>query len=616
MRFAVLLLLLSFCAVSVRAQNRYVDSLQEWLKTHPEKDTLRVMTTHRLSYRFSEIDAGRAWEYARETETLAKQLGFDKGIALANINYAILETGEGNLRNSADYYMQAIALSEKIGFTRGMSISYNNIGENYFKLKEYGRAREYTLKARDLNRSIGEKRGEAINYEQLGSIAFEQKQYDQAYADWKEGFNLADVADDPNLMALYNINFGKFYIATGQVRRAFDFLQMADSLASERSELLTLIQCAKASALGFDKLNENQKAIASLKKGLALSRELGHRAEESELYNLLATQYEKTGKPDSGIIYLRMHNKLRDTILSDRNFAHLAFIQTQYETKLKDRENAELKAIQKTQDKKLSEKNLLLIASSVALVLALLSSLLLYRSFQHKKRTLALEKQQKLSEYNQQLAEMEVRSLRSQMNPHFLFNSLNSIRNYIIKNESQLASNYLASFAALMRKILDASQMSNLAIEEEIEMLRLYLDLEKMRFSDKFTYLIETDPDLDTSNIHIPTMVIQPFIENAIWHGLLPKENQEGLLRIKFYENPKNPDEIVCEVVDNGIGRKASEAMKSNLKKHSSKGIRITSERLKRLSKLPIEEPIEFIDLLDEMGESAGTRVILHLPVL
>jgi sensor histidine kinase YesM len=211
---------------------------------------------------------------------------------------------------------------------------------------------------------------------------------------------------------------------------------------------------------------------------------------------------------------------------------------------------------------------------------------------------------------------MEVKSLRSQMNPHFLFNSLNSIRNFIIKNESQLASDYLANFASLMRKILDAAQQSNVSLEEEIEMLKLYVGLEQMRFSNKFAYNIQVDESLDFANINIPTMVIQPFIENAIWHGLLSKESNDGVLNIQFKEIDNNQDEILCIITDNGIGRKMSESMKSRLKKHTSKGINITLERLKRLAKMTIENPIEIVDLYDEKGNATGTKVILHLPVL
>ena len=120
--------------------------------------------------------------------------------------------------------MKAISISERIGFTRGLSIAYNNVGENYLRMKQYAQAAAYTLKARDLNRSIGEQRGQAVNYEQLGSIAFEQKQYQQAFRYWTKGQELAMKSDDPNLLSLYFINFGKYHIAKGQVGRAFELL--------------------------------------------------------------------------------------------------------------------------------------------------------------------------------------------------------------------------------------------------------------------------------------------------------------------------------------------------------------------------------------------------------
>jgi sensor histidine kinase YesM len=153
-------------------------------------------------------------------------------------------------------------------------------------------------------------------------------------------------------------------------------------------------------------------------------------------------------------------------------------------------------------------------------------------------------------------------------------------------------------------------------LEEEIEMLKLYLGLEQMRFSNKFSYNIQIDKSLDFANTNIPTMVIQPFIENAIWHGLLAKETNDGILNIQFQEIKHNQDEILCIISDNGIGRKMSESLKSSLKKHTSKGINITIERLKRLAKITIENPIEIVDLYDEKGNATGTKVILHLPVL
>jgi hypothetical protein len=314
--------------------------------------------------------------------------------------------------------------------------------------------------------------------------------------------------------------------------------------------------------------------------------------------------------------YLRKHKSLSDTVLSDKNFAHLAFIQTQYETELKEQENQRLKHVEKSQKKEIIEKNWLLIASAVALLLAFFSIFLLYRSFKNKKQNLELQEQKNESEYNQQLAELEVKSLRSQMNPHFIFNSLNSIRNYIIRNEPHIAGNYLAQFAALMRKILDASQQSFIYVDDEIEMLKLYLELELMRFSQRFNYSIEISSEIENANYKIPSMVLQPFIENAIWHGLLNKEQGAGELKIKFIEFEDDSTQIVCEITDNGIGRKKSAEYKNSLKQHKSKGLEITRERLIRLSNRLIIEPIEFIDLYDDEGNPAGTRVFIHMPIM
>ncbi len=597
------------------AQNKYVDSLQHWLQTHYEQDSNRVMNTHRLSYRLSEIDPARAWRYAKETEILATRINFTKGICLANINFAILETNEGNFKNSAEYYLKAIQYAEKIDYQRGISISYNNIGDNYLKLKEYNKVIEYSEKALALNKKIGELRGQAINLEQIGQVYFAKKEFDKAIKYWNESLVLATASEDPNINTQLKIDIAKYYLETNQTAKAFTYLKTADSLAAVSNEIFLQILAYKAFATGFQKNKQHDSTIKYLQKALAASRSLDNKTEECEIYNLMAAHFESTNRFDSAFFYLRKHKVLGDTVLSDKNFAHLAFIQTQYETELKEKENQQLRSIQLSQNRIISEKNALLIATAIALLLALLSFVLIYRTYQNKKRHLVLEEEKKISEYNQQLAELEIKSLRAQMNPHFLFNSLNSIRNYIIKNEPKIASNYLADFASLMRKILDASQQSKISLQEEVEMLTLYLDLELMRFSNRFTYSFHLDESIKDEDFDIPSMVIQPFVENAIWHGLLNKES-DAHLNINFREIENNDYEILCEVIDNGIGRKQSEKFKNKLHKHKSKGIDITKERLKRLSKIPQNDSIQIIDLEDENGEALGTMVKIHLPIL
>ncbi|HMT35197.1 MAG TPA: histidine kinase [Chitinophagaceae bacterium] len=610
-----LLLIVSLFSTLLTAQNKYLDSLQNWLLVHQEQDTQRVMNTHRLSYRLSEINPSKAWRYAKESEVLATKIGFTKGICLSNINYAILETNEGNFKSSAEYYLKAIQYAEKINYTRGISISYNNIGDNYFKLKEYNKVLEYSEKALALNKKINESRGQAINLEQIGQVYFAKKEYDKAFKYWNESIQLANESGDPNINTQLIIDIAKYYLEKNQPDKAFTYLKTADSIAAASNEILLQVLTYKAFATGFQKKKQDDSTILYLQKALKSTQTLENKTEECEIYSLIAAHFENIKQYDSAFHYLRKHKILSDTVLSDKNFAHLAFIQTQYETELKEKENQQLRSIQLSQNRKISEKNALLIASAIALLLALLSTILLYRSFQNKKQQLILEEEKKLSEYNQQFAELEIKSLRSQMNPHFLFNSLNSIRNYIIKNESQIASNYLANFASLMRKILDASQQSKISLQEEIEMLKLYLDLELMRFSNRFTYSFHIDEAIVHEDFDIPSMVIQPFVENAIWHGLLNKES-DAHLTINFKEIVDNDYEILCEVIDNGIGRKQSQQFKNNLKKHQSKGIDITKERLKRLSKIPQNEPILIIDLEDEDGNAKGTMVQIHLPIL
>ncbi len=612
----LLTLFMLFVYNAVFAQNVYVDSLLTWLKDHPERDTQRVITTHKLSYRLSEINAGRSWKYARETESIATQLNFKKGLCLANINYAILEAIEGNFKNSADYYLKAIQFAEEIKFTRGLSISYNNIGDNYFRLKEYDKAIEYTEKALALNTNINELRGQAINLEMIGSVHFAKKDFNKALSFWNKGFELAKQSTDPNVTSQLYVDIGKYYTETNQLDKAFQKLRIADSISTLHNETFYQILTYKAYANAYDKRNQNDSSLSFLHKALNASKILGNKNEECDIYNLFAGHFEERKMYDSGMYYLRKHKALSDTVLSDKNFAHLAFIQTQYETELKEQENKRLKHIEKNQKQEIVEKNWLLIASAIVLLLTFFSILLLYRSFQHKKHTLELHEQKNASEYKQQVAELEVKSLRSQMNPHFIFNSLNSIRNYIIKNEPHIASNYLAQFATLMRKILDASQQSFIYIDEEIDMLKLYLELELMRFSQRFNYHIQMDAEIESANYKIPSMVLQPFIENAIWHGLLSKEEGIGELSIRFTEYEKDANQIICEITDNGIGRKKSAEYKDSLKKHKSKGLEITKERLIRLSNGEIQDPIEFIDLYDEQGNAIGTKVLIHLPIM
>ncbi len=224
-----------------------------------------------------------------------------------------------------------------------------------------------------------------------------------------------------------------------------------------------------------------------------------------------------------------------------------------------------------------------------------------------KRIELANLTQQEINQYRQQ-------ALSKQMNPHFVFNSLNSIQYYIIKNDKVSSSRYLTKFATLMRMILNNSQHQAISLSEELASLKLYLELEALRFKERFEYTIEVDPVINQVSTFIPPFIIQPFIENSIWHGLMNKEGK-GLLQLKLNYH-KNF--IICFVEDNGVGRKKSkEIQEGNQLKRPSKGIAITETRLRLFDTRKVQtSPITYTDLYDENGEAIGTRVEIHIPIV
>ncbi len=246
---------------------------------------------------------------------------------------------------------------------------------------------------------------------------------------------------------------------------------------------------------------------------------------------------------------------------------------------------------------------------NIALVLIIIICLLL--SIRFRIRQIKNREKQK-TELNKKIANIESQALRAQMNPHFIFNTLASIQDYISSNDTDAASTYLTKFAKLMRKIMENSKQQLITVAEEVEALKLYLELEVMRFKQKFEYHIKIDPSIDKNYDQIPSMLIQPYVENAIKHGLLPNEGN-GKIEVIL---EKQGDTILCTIEDNGVGRKKSMESKSNqIQQHKSMGMTITQERLSVLnSSLKSNIFVEIIDLY-ENGAPSGTKVKLIIPL-
>ncbi len=233
------------------------------------------------------------------------------------------------------------------------------------------------------------------------------------------------------------------------------------------------------------------------------------------------------------------------------------------------------------------------------LLIFLLISLFIYWLF---KRRFAFVK--KKIELRQQMNELEMKALRAQMNPHFIFNSLNSIQECIVSKNTDAAYKYLSQFSKLVRRILENSGKETVPLKEEQELMQWYLSLEQLRFTDEFKFGIQNN--CSNPMVEIPSMIIQPFVENALWHGLIKKQGNKNLELI--FDDDKNG--IIIQIIDNGIGRKAALAATNNTGRQSL-GMAITKERLQNYSHA---SSIEIIDLYSEAAIPCGTKVIIHLP--
>lgn len=218
------------------------------------------------------------------------------------------------------------------------------------------------------------------------------------------------------------------------------------------------------------------------------------------------------------------------------------------------------------------------------------------------------------ADFEHKLSEIQMQSLRAQMNPHFLFNSLNSIKYYAITKSKDETAAYLSKFALLVRNILTNSKSRTISLKEELDALRLYIEIEHLRLEGKFDYTIDIDSSIQVRQAQIPPMILQPFVENALWHGLMHK-NGKGLLRVQVQDMGRF---IQCLIEDNGIGRaRSAELKKAQVEHRKSEGMQITADRIELINRLyNIDTKVDVVDLVDDAGDPAGTRVIIHIPYI
>ena len=377
--------------------------------------------------------------------------------------------------------------------------------------------------------------------------------------------------------------------------------------ARQQSDLRNEFLCFLAKA-EYLKMLPNQKKIILLDSALAIARQTSYLEDVANAAEQLSSLYQEMKLKDSSMIYYRIYRKAADSLFSENNKRNVIINESEWMIKRKEIENNQLTVLSGLQHKDLAIKNSLLIVVFISLLLSIAIAFFIYKNNNiEKKRTEAALKQK--------IAEIQMQVLRAQMNPHFIFNSLNSIENFMMQNEKRLASDYLNKFTRLIRTILDSSLNNIIPVSKDMETLQLYIDLQQLRFNNKFTYITYIQPQILNGDYKVPSLIIQPYVENAIEHGIAHSEKTD--LIISVTASLQN-DFILYNIKDNGIGRSQSAAYnQQNKRHHKSVGLTITADRINIFNgPVSTNDDVVITDLYDAEERPAGTSISVKIKLI
>lgn len=466
----------------------------------------------------------------------------------------------GNYSAAVTNYKRALKAIELCGDKVYLANTLNDIAIAYRQLKKYSEALNYCQRAVAINKEIDNEYGIGLNYQTLGDIYAETRNLSDATTLLNEGMEILVKSDDINAQSMTLLSIVGLQIRSRQYDFAQANLNKCFALINASSDLKALRDYHYYQFKLDSVRGRQQNALAHFIKFHAADREIN------------------------------------DVKISQQ----IAEVQTAYETQRKEHENKLLKAENEVQRIRINKARSTIFSICAFFTLIFVITLLIVRH-------------QRLLTRNK-IVELKQKNLNQQMNPHFVYNCLTSIQSYIFQHDAEKSLNYLTKFSRLMRKILESSQYQYMSVQDEIEMLNLYLKLESIRFKEKFEYTITVDEKIDPLQFKIPSLLIQPFVENSLWHGIQNKAGK-GKIAVSF---DLSDQAIFCTIEDNGIGRaKAGELKQRLLPNHISLGSSITQERMKLLRSLYGNKlDIKYIDLKNRFNEPVGTRVEMYLPIL
>lgn len=622
-------------------------------------DTARAVALARICFNLTPSDPDSARWYGDQALRLARRTGNAKALGDAwnnlgwlDVQYGRLDSGEARLNRALAHFEQignpaylsvpisnlgwvankrgdevgavkrfqeALQLAERAQDSASTAILLYSIGTTYRNMEEPLRALEYLRHAHAMEQALRRPRYEATCLLAIGNTVLTQGDTTAAIKAYKEVFPLFVRLRDRPGAGLVEENLGNAFMprnpkeALGHYNLAMAYY---DSAGAATDKAYALLGAAKA----YKALGRHAEALGALKAGSALAKATESTALVMDMERTMAELAGEVGDAAGAVAHFSRYIAMHDSLQGADTQRELARLRTAFETERKEKDNALLRTENRAQQERIRQRNIqlngLVALAVLALLAALLAALLFRRNYRQKRRHADVLEglNRQLEASNAEVKEinslLESRLLRSQMNPHFIYNALGSAVQLTDAGRTGEATAYLRGFARLLRMVLDHSVDDHVGLEDEMGLLRQYLELEARRLPG-LDFTVEADQQLVQEDPEIPALIVQPFVENALWHGLAGKD-QDRRLHVRFTGTGSN---VVCTVQDNGVGRAAHNG-KQQAPGHRSLGMQLTQERVRLLARqLGGGQKIHVEDLYDEQGAPAGTRVTLNLSV-
>lgn len=602
MQKAFLGIFLILFMVTAQAQDLHhtLDSLQVELKKHSKEDSDQVILFEAiaLNYSYSSPDSGIA--YAYKALTISERINYRSGILTSLRQLGAFYLNKPDLINALKYLNLALKAGKRYNEPGYVASINNNLGFMYLSVEDNQKALGYFFAALPDIKKSKETYVESYILNNIGLAYLNMNDNAQALTYLGQALVLADSLKLSEVLASVYLNLGIISKREGELDKALINFNKAISFSDVSDN-----KYIKAQSIGgvaevlFEKKNylEAEKFVST---GLIIAQSGDFLMPQRDIYKLQSDLFTIQNRFKDAFLAYRNYIAIRDSIAdTDKKNAILRNeLQTVFDNKenLLQHENARVK---------LDMVKQMIIRRWVTWIASVLILLFLAGIYLYKKRRDLLQKQSE-TELKSEVTEMELKALRAQMNPHFIFNSLNSISNFINTHHIELADDYITSFAKLMRLTLELSEERTISLQQELEHLGLYLKLEQQRLDHRFTYQFIIDDTVQLSEWVLPSLLLQPYVENSIVHGLSARE-QGGEIKIKV-TLIQNSLHILID--DNGNGRSESETTQKS-KPYKSMGTSITRNRIRLFNQqYHTHATIEISDL------TPGTRVELVLPIL